>query len=68
MDFKTYIDSLPRSQSPRAEMIKKIAKACGVDQSVVYNWKAGRHGIKPVYRKIIAEVIGRPKSELFPES
>lgn len=68
MDFKTYIDSLPRSQSPRAEMIKKIAEACEVHQSVVYNWLANRHGIRPVYRKIIAEVIGRPESELFPES
>ena len=68
MTFKEYIESLPkRTVSVRNQTINELAEACRVDASAVYNWLAGRTSVRPVYRKIIAEKLGRPESELFPE-
>lgn len=68
MTFSEYINSLPkRTESVRNRKVREIAEACRVETSTVYNWISNRHGVSAVYRKIIAQEIGKPESELFPE-
>lgn len=68
MTFKEVIESLPKQTiSVRNQKINEIAAACRVDPSAVYNWLAGRTKVRPIYKSIIAQQLGKPESELFPE-
>lgn len=68
MTFNEYIGSFSKvAVSERGQEINRIAEACRVKPLSVYNWLSGRNAPLPVYRKIIAQTIGKPESELFPE-
>lgn len=68
MTFKEVIESYPkRTESVRNRKIHELAAACHVESSTVYNWVAGRTNPSPVYRAILAEKLGKPESELFPD-
>lgn len=64
MAFSDYMKSLPNI---RLETIKQLAKACRVNEPTVYRWIQGEFTPDPLKRKVIAETLGVPESELFPE-
>ena len=67
MTFNDYLESFPRATtSVRHQKICEIAKECSVDPSAVYSWLKGRHAVRPIYKKIIAQITGISESELFP--
>ena len=67
MTFNDYIESFPKATtSVRHQKICEIAKECSVDPSAVYSWLKGRHAVRPIYKKIIAQITGISESELFP--
>lgn len=64
MVFSEYMKSLP---NVKAEEIKKIAELTYSTPVTVYRWISGSLNPPMVKKKIIAEYIGRPVEELFPE-
>lgn len=64
MKFGDYIKSLPNT---RTEMIKRVAKVCMVSEVTVYRWVSGDVTPDPLKRKVIADLIGIPTVELFPD-
>jgi len=57
MKFKNYLDSL--SIRDHGKIITELADKCYVSRMSVYHWKSGRLPIRPIYKHVIEEVIGR---------
>lgn len=64
MVFKDYVDSLP---NVRLDTINKIAEITCSSKVTVYRWLAGAIDPPMIKKKVIADFIGKPVEELFPE-
>lgn len=64
MVFSEYMNSLP---NVKVDEIKKITELTCSTPSTVYRWISGALNPPMVKKKIIAEYLGRPVEELFPE-
>ncbi len=65
MDFSTYMKNLPNT---RREKVLMLAKACCVNETSVYRWITGVCTPDSLKKKTIAETLGIPEEELFPET
>lgn len=54
--LKNYLEMLPYKD--HAKMVKKISDACMVKPVTLRAWKMGRK-IRPIYKKVIVETIGK---------
>ena len=69
MVFSDYMNSLSTEKvSEKAAMIAKLAEACCKNESVIYNWAAGRSMPSALDRKVISGVLNMPERELFPNA
>ena len=64
MDFKSFMNSLPNQKT---EEMKAIAELTESSMNAVYKWVAGTHNVPKLKKKIIAEHLGKPISELWPD-
>ena len=64
MGFSEYMKSLPY---PRCEVVGDIAEKCKVSNNSVYRWIQGKSKPNALCRGIVAEYLGKPERELFPE-
>lgn len=64
MTLKDYFESIP---DLRKELIEKIIEKTDTSESIVYRYISG--GVNPpmIKKRIIAEIIGLPLENLFPE-
>lgn len=53
--FREYMDSLPIKK--HTEAVQAIMKECLVNRNVVYDWKASRRRIAPIYQKTIQQTL-----------
>lgn len=63
MEFKEYINSLPNQ---REEVMKQLASLCRVSYNTVYRWMRGDFVPDSLKRKVIADYLGKPEKELWP--
>ncbi len=66
MVFSEYINQLPARTSPKSDVIRHVAEACGVNIVTVYRWVNGEQQPDMLKRRAIAEVLRLPVEELFP--
>lgn len=52
MTLKCYYNSLPKSESPRSNLIKEISLNCDVSQTTARNWVL--YGVKPKVKEHIS--------------
>ena len=65
MKFSQYYQNISNKTEKR-KFRNKIIDACMIQHPTFYGWLT-RKRIPPLAQKIIAEIIGRPVDELFPE-
>lgn len=65
MVFSEYMESLPNL---KVDTINKIAEVTCSSTISVYNWIAGRSEPPVLKKRIIAEYLGKPVEELFPDN
>jgi transcriptional regulator with XRE-family HTH domain len=64
--FKEYVTDMPSEKtSERAIFIKKIAKACGVNESTVYRWLNNKAKPSLLAKQKISEITNIPINNLF---
>ena len=63
MDFKEYVNSLPNE---RDKVMADLAILCRVSSITVYRWLRGDFIPEALKRKVIADYLGKPESELWP--
>lgn len=70
MKNKVFIERykrLPRANKAYAKIRDAIIVQTGVTISIFYNWQQGITEIPDHHKPTIAQIIGIPQSELFPE-
>lgn len=65
MTFFNYYKNLPSIKQKRA-FRKRIIEACKIEPGTFYTW-INRRTVSALAQTIIAEIIDKPQSELFPE-
>lgn len=64
--LRGYYKSLPRSVSPKKELLEKITERCGVTLATARNWvKYGIHPLNHEHCITLSELTGIPESDLF---
>lgn len=64
--FRDIYESIDNT-SPKAEFVRKIAKATMSSEFTVRMWLAGRQTPAPLTQSVIAKTLGVPVEGLFPE-
>lgn len=68
MTLTDYYEALPTITPPKAQFTKDVVARCGVTIQCVQNWV--KNGVTPSTKDhcdAIAEIVGRPAEELFPD-
>lgn len=66
INLEQYYNALPASSSPKAELLRAIAKRCGVSLNTARNWVTG--SCKPSSQEhlaVLAELTGINPDKLF---
>jgi len=66
--FRQKYMSLDRSNKLHVKVKKQIIAACNINQVVFYNWTQGLTYVPEKYHNTIAEIMGIPVGELFPNN
>lgn len=64
--FRDIYDGIDNT-SPKAEFVRKIAKATMSSEFTVRMWLNGRQTPTPLTQSVIAKTLGVPTAGLFPE-
>lgn len=68
MTLKEFYDKLPGQSAPKADFVREIVAACGVEQVTAKFWVKGKTiPSNPEHRRILSKVTGIPEEELFPK-
>lgn len=65
MTFFDYYKNLPNIKQKRA-FRKQIIEACKIEPGTFYTW-INRQSVSALAQSVIADIIGLPQTELFPE-
>jgi len=68
MALKEYYQELSLMPTPQQELREMLARECLVSEKTVYTWLSGKATPHKGKQSKIAEVVGLPVDELFPNN